>query len=164
MKETPDWQKHLPQIEKIASSYKDKPEQLMRLLLQIQAITSNAVPNEVANIVSRATGIPKNKIYGYITFYAMFREKPRGKYIIRMCKSAPCFICGAQGVMNAVADALSIQPGETTNDGLFTLEYCECIGLCDISPAIMINDKIYGELTPEKAKEIIERYKNGEVE
>lgn len=164
MENNSEWQKHLVQIEKIASNYKDKPEQLMRLLLQIQAITANAVPNDVANVVSRVTGIPKNKIYGYITFYAMFDQKPRGKYIIRMCKSAPCFICGAQGVINAIADTLSIQPGETTKDGLFTLEYCECIGLCDISPAIMINDKIYGDLTPEKARQIIESYQNGEVE
>ena len=63
----------------------------MRLLLQIQAIAGNAVPNEVAVIVSRVTGIPKSRIYGYITFYAMFDNKPRGKYIIRICKrSAPC--------------------------------------------------------------------------
>ncbi len=156
--------KHLKQIEHIAAEYKDKPEQLMRLLLQIQAIAGNAVPGEVAAVVSRVTGIPKSRIYGYITFYAMFHNEPRGRYIIRMCKSAPCFICGAQNVVNAIADELSIEPGETTKDGMFTMEFCECIGLCDVAPAIMINEKIYGDLDPEKAREIIRRYKTGEVE
>ena len=154
----------IEKIEQIAGDYKDKPEQLMRLLLEIQAIAGNAVPNEVAVIVSRVTGIPKSRIYGYITFYAMFDNKPRGKYIIRICKSAPCFICGAQSVVDAISEELDIEPGETTKDQLCTFEFCECIGLCDVSPVIMINEKIYGNLDPEKARSVIRQYKEGEVE
>ena len=154
----------LHQVEKIAQKYKYDPAQLMRILLQIQAISANAIPPEVAAVISRVTDIPVSKLYGYITFYSMLGAKPRGKYIIRMCKSAPCYICGSQSVSDAISAALSIKPGETTADNLFSLEYCECIGLCDVSPAIMINDKVYGDLTPEKATEIIGRYKKGEVE
>lgn len=157
-------QNNLPEIQRIAARYKDNPEQLMRLLLEIQALAANAVPREVAMLVSSITGIPESKIYGYITFYAFFSTKPRGKYIIRMCKSAPCHINGAHAVVNAISRELGIKPGETTQDSMFTMEYCECKGLCDASPSILINNIAYSSLTPEKATEIIKRYKRGEVE
>ena len=101
------------------------------------------------------------EIYGFITFYAMLSDKPRGRYIIRMCKSAPCHIVGAQEVAQAICDCLGVSPGETTSDGMFTLEFCECIGLCDTSPAIMINDAVYTNLTPQSAVNLIKAYQQG---
>lgn len=97
-------------------------------------------------------GIPMNKVYSFITFYAMLSVKPRGRYIVRMCKSAPCHVHGAQAVVQALEDQLGISIGETTEDGRFTLEYCPCLGLCEISPAIMINEHVYGNLTPESVR------------
>ncbi|MEG1867452.1 MAG: NAD(P)H-dependent oxidoreductase subunit E [Clostridiales bacterium] len=151
------------EIESIAANYKDQPEQLMSILLDIQNIASNGFSKEVAEIVGNTTGIPESQIYDYITFYQMFSTKPRGKYIIRMCKSAPCMICGSQEIMDAVCDTLQIKPGETTKDGMFTLEFCECIGLCDESPAVMINDEAYTDLTVDKIKEILLQYQKGVV-
>lgn len=161
---SPELQENLGAIQQIAAKYKDKPEQLMRLMLEIQSLAANAIPEEVAMLVSSVTGIPESKIYSYITFYAFFSTKQRGKYIIRMCKSAPCHINGAHAVVNAISDCLGIIPGETTPDGMFTMEYCECKGLCDNSPSILINNIAYSALTPEKARAIIERYQRGEVE
>lgn len=150
-------------IEKLAMRYKNQPEQLMRILLEIQKTASNAIPREVAVIVSRVTGIPEAKLYGFISFYAMFAPEPRGKYVVRMCKSAPCHVCGATLVMEAIVRTLGIQPGETTKDGRFTLEYCQCLGVCESSPAILVNDKVYRNLTPGRAATLMEDYQRGEV-
>ncbi len=81
-----------------------------------------------------------------------------------MCKSAPCHIVGAAEVAAAISSCLGISDGETTADGMFTLEYCECIGLCDTAPAIMVNDAVYTNLTPQSAVNLMDSYKKGGVE
>lgn len=154
----------LEKVAIIARRYKEKPEQFMRILFEAQAAVSNALPREVAAVISRETGIPEVKLYGFITFYSMFSTVPRGKYVVRMCKSGPCYISDSPQISEAICAYLDIQMGETTADGLFTLEYCECLGICDISPAIMINEKTYGNLTPRSAVALIKRYQRGEVD
>ena len=151
------------QIAGLAERYHKEPHQLMRILLDIQKIASNAIPQDVAAIVSRVTGIPEAKLYGFISFYAMISPKLRGKYVIRMCESAPCHVTGAGKVMEAIVKTLGIQPGETSADGRFTLEYCQCIGMCESSPAILVNDTVYKDLTPGRAAEIMENYMRGDV-
>lgn len=151
------------QVAAIAARYKNEPDQLMRILLDVQKICGNHVPREAAVIVSDVTGIPEAQLCSYLSFYAMFSDKPRGKYVVRMCKSAPCHIVGAAEVANAISDFLGIRTGETTADGLFTLEFCECIGLCDTSPAIMVNDSVYTNLTPQSAVALIQAYQRGGV-
>ena len=153
----------MSRVAAIAARYKDEPDQLMRILLEIQSCCGNSIPREAATVISSITGIPEAKIWGYITFYAMFSDKPRGKHIIRMCKSAPCHVRGAREVVDAICDLLQLQIGETSEDGRFTLEYCPCLGLCENSPAIMINDRAYSNLTPEKARDIIKQYIREEV-
>ena len=151
----------MTQVAAIAARYKDDPDQLMRILFDVQKVAGNAIPRDVATMVSSVTGIPEADIYGYITFYAMFSTKPRGKFVIRMCKSAPCHVVGAAEVVAAISNFLGIAPGETTGDQLFTLEYCECIGLCDTAPAIMVNDSVYTNLTPQSAVNLMQAYKKG---
>lgn len=151
------------EIEAIAKRYHEEPMQLMRILFEIQKVASNAFPREVAVIVSRVTGIPEAELYGFISFYAMFSPEPRGEYVVRMCESAPCRVCGARAVMEAISKTLGIQPGETTRDGRFTLEYCQCLGVCEDSPAIMVNDKVYRNLTPGRAATLMEDYQRGDV-
>lgn len=153
----------LSQVAAIAARYKNEPDQLMRILFDVQKICGNSVPKEAAAVISSVTGIPEAQIYGFITFYAMLSDKPRGKYVVRMCKSAPCHIVGAAEVAEAIGNCLGIKPGETTADGMFTLEFCECIGLCDTSPAIMVNDAVYTNLTPQSAVALIDAYQKGGV-
>ena len=147
----------LVEVAAIASRYKGQQDQLMRVLLECQKVV-NTFSEDVAAIIAREMGLSQTHVYGFITFYAMLSTKPRGKYIIRMCKSAPCHVRGAREVVKAMEDFLHIKMGETTEDNRFTLEYCECLGICDISPAIMINDKTYGNLTPESARELLKLY------
>ena len=151
------------EIRSIASGYHKQPDQLMKILLDIQSISSNSFPKEVATVVSEETGIPVSKLYGYTSFYAMFSPKPRGQYVVRMCESAPCHVCRAKDVMDAISKVLGIVPGQTSQDGKFTLEYCECLGLCEKAPAIMVNDKVYSDLTPGRVTTLMEDYMKGEI-
>lgn len=150
-------------VRKIASRYHGEPEQIMRILFDIQDIAGNAIPREVCVVVSEETGIPEARLYEFISFYAMFSSKPRGKYVVRMCQSAPCHVVGAKAVMEAIERTLGIKPGETTADGKFTLEYCQCLGVCEYAPAIMVNDKVYRSLTPGRAATLMEDYQRGDV-
>ncbi|MCC8028532.1 MAG: NADH-quinone oxidoreductase subunit NuoE [Lachnospiraceae bacterium] len=147
----------LVQVAAIAAEYRDQPEMLMDVLLRVQKVTS-VISREVTGVISREMNIPLPKVYSFVTFYAMLSVKPQGKYIIRMCKSAPCHVRGAQEIVDAIEDFLGIKMGETTEDGRFTLEYCSCLGQCDLSPAIMINETVYGNLTPDSVKDIIKQY------
>jgi len=137
---------------------KNSGEGLVGLLLETQAQSGNAIGASTAAAVSKDTGVPTAKIYGVTTFYAMFSNEQRGENIIRMCKSAPCHVKGAKAVLRAFEEALGVACGETTADGKFTLETCECLGICDISPAVMINDKVFGNLTPEKVRGLLSNY------
>lgn len=147
----------LVEVARIAAPYKGKPEMLMNVLVECQKIV-NAFSEDVAAVIAREMGISQTHVYGFITFYAMLSVTPRGKYIIRMCKSAPCHVRGAKDVVDTMEEILGIKMGETTADGLFTLEYCACLGICDISPSIMINDRVYGNLTPESTKALLKKY------
>lgn len=152
----------LVKIAEIASRYKGRPEMLMKVVIQTQKIVT-AFSASVA-VIAREMEIPQTQVYSFITFYAMLSVKPRGKYIIRMCKSAPCHIRGAKEIVTALEDLLGIKMGETTEDKRFTLEYCPCLGICEQSPAIMINDRTYVNLTPESVREVVRRYIREEVE
>ena len=147
-----------------ARRYHTEPYQLMRILLDIQKIAHNSFPREVAVLVSRETGLPEATLYSFISYYAMFSPFERGRYVVRMCESSPCHVRGAKAVMEAICKTLGLQPGETSADGRFTLEYCQCLGMCIQSPAILVNDKVYADLTPGRAATLMEDYMRGEYD
>ena len=150
------------QISPIVGRYKDKPEMLMRMLLEIQEVSGNAISQNVAAYVSRATGIPIAKIFDFTHFYSMFSDDQRGRYIIKLCDSAPCHVCGSANVANAFLAALGLsQPGQTTGDGLFTFELCECLGVCNAAPAAIVGDKVYGNLDEAAAKQLVADLRQG---
>ncbi len=149
----------LAQVTKLASPYKGKEDMLIQVLKKVQTVVGHSsISKDVAIVVAEAMDIPLINVYEVASFYSMFATTPRGKNVIRVCKSAPCHVKGAAEVMEAISKALGVQFGETTPDEKFTLETCECLGICAVSPAMMINDDVYGELTPEKAVEIIKNY------
>ncbi|MFA5079012.1 MAG: NAD(P)H-dependent oxidoreductase subunit E [Dehalococcoidia bacterium] len=104
------------------------------------------------------TGIPLNEIYGVATFYAYLPVAAVGKNIIRVCGCLPCDLKDANGVIGSIKKELGIGPGQTTSDGKFTLELVGCIGACDQAPAMLINDKLYGNLTAESIAGILKSY------
>lgn len=113
------------------------------------------LPKEALERISEITGAKKAKIYGIATFYTQFRLKPFGKYVILQCQGTACYVNGAKEISKALCEELNINSGETTEDGLFSLEDVACLGCCSLAPVIMINGETYGKLTPDSAKMII---------
>jgi len=102
--------------------------------------------------------LPLNEVFGVATFYAFLPVSPAGKNIIRVCRCLPCHLKDAQAVIGSIQKELGIVPGETTRDGKFSFELVSCIGACDQAPAMMINDKVYGNLTPPGIAEILKSF------
>jgi len=148
----------LEKVAAIAAAYKGREDMLIQVLKDAQVVANNGIAADVAAVIAAEMGLPISKVYGVVTFYSMFSTQARGKYIIRMCKSAPCHVKGAKEVLKAMEEALGISVGETTPDGKFTLETCECLGICNVAPAIMINDDVHEKLTPETVKEVLAKY------
>jgi NADH-quinone oxidoreductase subunit E len=138
---------------------------LINCLHKIQDFYCNYVPPEAAGVVAETLRIPISKVYEVLTFYTMFSTKTRGKYVIRVCNSLPCHVTNGSHVMDTLCHELGITYGETTKDGLFTLEKTGCLGLCGVGPVMMINDQFFGNLTPETVTKIIADYRTkGETE
>lgn len=132
-------------------------DKLIEILLEIQSRTEgNYVPKETLKIISESLDIPLSKVYGVATFYSMLSIKERGKYVIQICNSAPCYISGSSDIVKAFEEVLGIKMGEVTQDGMFSLEYTSCIGACNLAPAVKINDKVYGNLDKNKIIEILD--------
>jgi NADH-quinone oxidoreductase E subunit len=100
--------------------------------------------------------IPYSYVHGVVTFYSMFSLKPRGRYIIRLCDSPPCHLMGSESLLDYLKKKLKVGVGETTADGVFTLELTSCLGICGVAPALMMNEEMIGNLTPERVDIILE--------
>ena len=149
------------QIREIVARYKDEETPLMMILEAIQS-EYGYIPLEVQELVSELTGIPVAEIYGVVTFYSFFSLTPKGKYVIGVCLGTACYVKGSQLVMDKFSDLLGIKPGQTTEDGLFTLDALRCIGACGIAPAISINGKVYPKVQVGQVQAIINEYKSKE--
>ena len=145
-------------IREICDRYKDEKTPLMMILSDIQN-EYGYIPLEVQEVVSEKTGISVAEIYGVVTFYSFFSLKPKGKYVIGCCLGTACYVKGAQNVIDRFSELLGIRPGETTEDGLFTLDALRCIGACGIAPAVSINGKVYPKVNPAQVEGIIESFR-----
>lgn len=110
--------------------------------------------------IARSTGVSFSEVYEIATFYSFITTEPLGKNIIRICKSIPCYLKSSDVVVATIEKELGIKPGEITPDKKFSFHLTNCIGACDMAPAMMINKKRYGNLTPEKVVRILEEYKS----
>ena len=116
----------------------------------------NYIPREALTAAAKAFGMSEAKAYGVATFYSYLSVEKRGKYIIRMCESAPCHVAGAAEVVSALESELKIKMGETTADGKFTLEFCECVGQCQGTPVITINSTPHVNVSAKTIPEILQ--------
>lgn len=133
---------------------------ILSVLLAVQdANERQYVDEETVNEIARALKVPRNRIYSTASFYNEISLKPRGLHLIRICRNAPCDNAGKRAVREALEAELGIVAGETTPDGRFTLETVSCLGGCYMSPAIKIDDEIYGDMTPQKAVALLNEYR-----
>ncbi len=130
------------QISAICDRYAGEKTPLMMILSDIQN-EYGYIPLDVQELVSKKTGISVSEIYGVVTFYSFFSLTPKGKFVIGCCLGTACYVKGAQQVIDKFSEILGIKPGETTEDGMFTLDALRCIGACGIAPAVSINGKVY---------------------
>ena len=145
-------------ILEICDRYANDKTPLMMILSDIQK-EYGYIPLEVQEIVSQRTGVSVAEIYGVVTFYSFFSLTPKGKYVIGVCLGTACYVKGAQQVLDKFSEIIGIKPGETSADGMFTLDALRCIGACGIAPAVTINGKVYPKLTVDAIPKIVEEYK-----
>jgi NADH-quinone oxidoreductase subunit E len=143
-----------PLIEK----YKSKRGNLIPLLQKTQELYGY-IPRSAFVKLNEETGLELNEMYGVATFYAQFRLTPAGKNIIKMCHGTACHVQGVTAITDSLLDLLNVKDGETTEDGIFTLETVACLGCCSLAPVMMINDETYGKLTPKEAEKIVKEIK-----
>jgi NADH:ubiquinone oxidoreductase subunit E len=148
----------LDKITDIVKSYESTKTPLIYILKDVQK-AYGALTEPVLTEVARVTNLPLSDIYGVATFYSLFTTKPKGTHIVRCCNNAPCHVRNSKEVLTKIKEYLQLEIGETTPDNLFTLEFTSCLGLCAVAPVMMVDNDVYGNLTPEKAVAILKDYK-----
>ena len=135
-------------------------DNILGILHEIQANNPyNNIPEEDIKQVAEYLNTTYAAVYGVITYYSMLTTQPRGKYIIRLCKSPVCRMVGGYDVLKSLKNKLKVEVGETTTDHLFTVEYSECLGQCDKAPVLMVNEEVYTEMDDKKVDNLIKSLK-----
>ena len=148
-------------MDPLIDKYRGQKGNLIPLLQQTQSLYGY-IPREAFIRLNRETGLALNEMYGVATFYAQFRLSPAGKYIIKMCHGTACHVQQVTAITDELMEMLEVKDGETTSDGLFTVETVACLGCCSLAPVMMIGDETYGKLTPKEAVRIIKEIRRGE--
>ena len=139
----------------------DREGNLIHVLHRAQEIFGY-LPASLQLYIARALHLPGAKVNGVVSFYSFFTQEPRGKHTISICMGTACFVRGAKEVLDKTKELLGIENNQMTEDGLFTLRDIRCVGACGLAPVVMVNDKVYGHMTPEKMEELIESLKEEE--
>ena len=144
-------------LRQVIAQYRGQPGATMPVLQAAQDIFGY-LPEEVQIMVAEGLDIPLSEVYGVVSFYAQFTLNPKGRYQVSVCLGTACYVKGAGAVLEAVQQKLGIAPGGITPDGKFSLDACRCIGACGLAPVMMINDDVYGRLTPGQVASILDSY------
>ena len=143
--------------EEIIQQFPASGDQLLAILHALQNHNEQNYLNEDdLRAAARYLGLSYSMVHGVATFYTMFSLKPRGRHLVRICQSPPCHLMGATQVSRELMKQLGVSFGETTADGQFTLEMTSCLGVCGVAPAMMVDGDVYGNLTPERIREVLE--------
>ncbi len=148
----------IKEMEDIVSRYEVRASAIMPLLHFVQE-TKGHLQEDYLTFVADFLEVPHVRAYEVATYYTMFFTKPIGKYLIQVCRNLSCSINGAPEVIKALRENLKVDLGETTEDGLFTIVEVECIGACDLAPAMMINEKLFGKVNTDSISGILDTYK-----
>jgi NADH:ubiquinone oxidoreductase subunit E len=152
-------QEKIDQLLAEMAEHKKKQGPLMPTLHSAQRIFG-CIPIQVQKIISKELDISVARINGVVTFYGHFSVVPEGKNVISVCLGTACYVKGSGGILDTIAHELKISVGETTDDGMFTLEETRCIGACGLAPVFMINGEVYGNASVQMVKDIIAKLKN----
>lgn len=145
-------------INTIIHNYRPEKRFTLAILQDIQN-KFNFIPKEAIFIISDYLKVPASEIYSMATFYKALSLKPKGRHIIKVCNGTACHIRGSNTLIGEITDLLNIKPGETTADGLFSIEIVNCLGACALAPVMVVDDKYFGAMTGDKVIEVINEYK-----
>ncbi|MEA4923307.1 MAG: NAD(P)H-dependent oxidoreductase subunit E [Eubacteriaceae bacterium] len=146
-------------LKEIIAKYKDTRGALIPVLHEAQEVYGY-LPMEVQLEIADQLDIPLAEVYGVVSFYTQFSIYPKGEYRINVCMGTACYVKGSGEILDKFRTRLSIDVGECTEDGKYSLDACRCIGACGLAPVVTINDKVYGKLTADDVDGIIEEYEN----
>ena len=142
-------------IDAILEGRRSQPHQLIEVLQDVQD-TFGYLPEETMETAARELGVPSIEVYRAAHFYKAFSLKPQGKYVVTVCMGTACHVRGCDLLVDQVLGQLNLKPGETTEDGLFTLECVNCLGCCALGPTVVINGTYYHHMSPGKLRSLIE--------
>ncbi|MCF2602350.1 NAD(P)H-dependent oxidoreductase subunit E [Parabacteroides distasonis] len=141
----------------ICAERNNDPGELINILHAAQELLGY-LPQVVQQVIAADLHIPVSRVYGVVTFYSFFTMEPKGKHPISVCLGTACYVRGAEKVLEEIQKELEIKVGETTSDGLFSLDTLRCVGACGLAPVVTIGGKVYGRVTPEKVRDILQEY------
>jgi len=136
----------------------DKQSNLIAVLYHAQEIFGY-LPEEVQLHVARKLDIPSSKVYGLVSFYSFFTMKPRGKHVINVCMGTACYVRGGEKLLHEIENHIGIKAGQTSKDGLFSVDSLRCVGACGLAPVMIIDGKVYGRLQPPEVRDILNNYR-----
>jgi NADH-quinone oxidoreductase subunit E/NADP-reducing hydrogenase subunit HndA len=145
------------QLKEVIRKHRDQQGGLMPILQEAQGIYGY-LPIEVQTMIADGLGISLSEVYGVATFYSQFSLTPKGEHRVSVCLGTACYVKGSDKILEAVEKRLGIKSGECTPDGLFSIDSCRCVGACGLAPVMMVDDDVYGKVTPEQVDSIIDSY------
>ena len=144
-------------LREICASHHNNSGELIMILHEAQSLLGY-LPQEIQEVVAEQLEIPIAQVYGVVTFYSYFTMEPKGRFPISVCMGTACYVRGAEKILEELERQLEIKVGETTSDGLFSLNCLRCVGACGLAPVVTIGDKVYGRLTTDKIRDILADY------
>ena len=148
-------------IDQVIAKHRGRPGALLGILEAVQSANAHKfLSMESLRYIADQTGVPPARIYSAATFYALFNLDPQGDNVICVCRGTACHVKGSAKVLESLKQELKVEAGQTTRDGLFTLDTVACIGACGLAPVISINGEFHAQMTPEKAVELITTIRN----
>ncbi len=147
----------LTKVDAILEKYEYSPTKLITILQKTQDIF-RYLPEDVLEYIALKLNIPGTQVYGVATFYSHFALKPKGKYVIKICDGTACHVKKSHGLLNALYKKLNLSSEKmTTEDLMFTVETVSCLGACGLAPVLLVNEDVYGQVTPEQCDEIVDK-------
>lgn len=145
------------ELESYIHSIENRESALIEVLHEAQHLFGY-LPMEVQLFIGEKLNVPASKIFGVVSFYSYFTTEPKGKYVINICTGTACFVRNAEAVVRAFEKTLGIKTGETTGNGMYTIDCLRCVGACGLAPVVMVNDDVYGKVTADQVSKIIGKY------